>query len=268
MTGRAEQAAAALAAQVDAVRDWLSRLDDADLSRQSALGGWQVRELGTHLAHVLTALADPLAAGPRRGTRPLSIAAYTSAYAGAAHEMAARERQAGGALDAAGVLQLFDREWARARAALDAVGASGGRDPVVAARRGAIHVADLVSTRVTELVVHGRDASRSLPDRPAVASPRAAIALAVRMLTGILAERHPGRSVEIRVPPWAAVQVGSDRGAPVHTRGTPPNVVEMDAGTFLDVATGRLAFAAALAAGMVRASGTRADLGGLLPVLC
>jgi hypothetical protein len=72
-----------------------------------------------------------------------------------------------------------------------------------------------------------------------------------------LAHRAPGRSVEVRVPPYGAVQCGA---GPRHARGTPPNVVETDPITWILLATGRLTWAQALAAGRVRASGNRADL--------
>jgi len=84
------------------------------------------------------------------------------------------------------------------------------------------------------------------------------------MLLGILAERAPGRAVELRVPPYAAVQVVAGQR---HTRGTPPNVVEMDPLTWVDLATGRQTWPDAVASGHVSASGDRADLSNLLPVL-
>ena len=87
---------------------------------------------------------------------------------------------------------------------------------------------------------------------------------AVRSTLGWLAQANPGRSVEIRVPPQGAVQAIS--GGPRHTRGTPPNVIETDAATWLDLVTGRLGWADAVADGRVRASGSRADLSGLLPL--
>jgi hypothetical protein len=92
---------------------------------------------------------------------------------------------------------------------------------------------------------------------------RAALAAAVRWLAGQLVARAPGRSVEVRVPPFVAVQAVP---GPRHTRGTPPNVVETDPLTWLRLATGRLAFADAVRDGTVRASGTRADLSAHLPV--
>ncbi|MGH3300825.1 MAG: sterol carrier family protein [Streptosporangiaceae bacterium] len=92
---------------------------------------------------------------------------------------------------------------------------------------------------------------------------RPALRAAVRYTLGLLAERAPGRSVEVRVPPLAAIQcVPGTR----HTRGTPPNVVETDPATWLALATGRLTWAAAVADGRVYASGQRADLSAYLPL--
>jgi Bacterial SCP ortholog len=79
----------------------------------------------------------------------------------------------------------------------------------------------------------------------------------------LLAARVPGRAVEVRVPPFGAVQCIA---GPRHTRGTPPNVVEADALTWILLATGRLSWATAAAQGSVRASGPRSDLSGYLPV--
>jgi hypothetical protein len=92
---------------------------------------------------------------------------------------------------------------------------------------------------------------------------RAVVALAVRYTLDELAARHPGRSTEVRVPPFAAVQCIS---GPRHTRGTPPNVVESDPRTWLALATGGLRWAEAVADGRVRASGERSDLSDLLPL--
>jgi Bacterial SCP ortholog len=86
---------------------------------------------------------------------------------------------------------------------------------------------------------------------------RAVLRDAVRALLADLARRAPGRSVEVRVPPYGAVQAVA---GPRHTRGTPPNVVETDPTTWILVATGRLAWSDAVADGRIRASGNRADL--------
>ncbi|WP_308797467.1 sterol carrier family protein [Agromyces silvae] len=93
---------------------------------------------------------------------------------------------------------------------------------------------------------------------------RATLALAVRWTLQLLAERAPGGTVEVRVPPFGAVQVIE---GPRHTRGTPPNVIETDAATWLALATGAEPWEAARATGRVHASGQRADLGTLLPVI-
>jgi hypothetical protein len=86
---------------------------------------------------------------------------------------------------------------------------------------------------------------------------------AVRALLAELAERAPGRSVEVRIPPFGAIQCVA---GPRHTRGTPPNVVETDPMTWLLVATGRLTWVDAVASGKVHASGIRTDLTEFLPV--
>jgi hypothetical protein len=93
---------------------------------------------------------------------------------------------------------------------------------------------------------------------------RNAMRVAVSYTLGLLAERVPGRAVEVRVPPFAAIQCVP---GPRHTRGTPPNVVETDPLTWLDLASGSLSWAAARAAGRVRASGQRSDISDYLPVL-
>lgn len=101
---------------------------------------------------------------------------------------------------------------------------------------------------------------RALGETPA----REDTALAVRWLLQVLAERVPGNAVEVRVPPFGAVQAVE---GPRHTRGTPPNVVEMNAATWLALATGRRSWAAATEAGEVHASGARADLTAFLPLI-
>jgi hypothetical protein len=93
--------------------------------------------------------------------------------------------------------------------------------------------------------------------------PRAVLGAAVKTSARWLAQQVPGRSVELRVPPHVAVQLVP---GPRHTRGTPPNVVETDAATWLRLATGALTWDDALAEGKVSASGNRADLAAHLPL--
>jgi len=108
---------------------------------------------------------------------------------------------------------------------------------------------------LARLIVAGEQASLTMaPDL---------VALATRMLAQRLATSLPGRTVEVRIPPYAAVQVGHGQG-PTHTRGTPPSVIETDALTFLRLATGDVTWAQAVA-GRVRISGVHADLSDVFP---
>ena len=93
--------------------------------------------------------------------------------------------------------------------------------------------------------------------------PRAVLGAAVKTSTRWLAQQVPGRSVELRVPPHVAVQLVP---GPRHTRGTPPNVVETDAATWLRLAAGLTSWDDALATGTVSASGNRGDLSAHLPL--
>ncbi len=88
-------------------------------------------------------------------------------------------------------------------------------------------------------------------------------ALSVRYLLQVLSDAAPGNTLEVRVPPFGAAQVVD---GPRHTRGTPPNVVEMDAATWLALATGSLRWHDAIAEHRVSASGSRADLAPYLPL--
>ncbi|WP_051070099.1 sterol carrier family protein [Actinopolyspora halophila] len=93
---------------------------------------------------------------------------------------------------------------------------------------------------------------------------RSELAGAVRLTLRALERAAPGRSVEVRVPPFGAVQCVP---GPEHTRGTPPNVVETDPHTWLSLVTGRFSWQDAVADGLVSASGARADLAHWLPLL-
>jgi hypothetical protein len=92
----------------------------------------------------------------------------------------------------------------------------------------------------------------------------ATVATAVRFALEELAERSPGRGIEVRVPPYGAVQCG---GGSRHTRGTPPRVVEADAETWLGLATGSLSWPEGVAGGRVVASGVGSSLEPWLPVV-
>jgi uncharacterized protein (TIGR03083 family) len=247
---------AAALAQADAVAGWLSGQRPSAWRRPSVLPGWTLLELAEHVALVLRSTTATL----RRvtGDKPGSVAGFLAGYAARAAEI--RDGVVAAAADRSPSDVL-----AGLYAARDAVAAT--EVPAARAVRGAHGVltpADYLLTRVVELVVHADDLSRSVPDREPVELDRGALRFACQALAGVLAERAPGRSVELRVPPYVAVQVVQ---GPRHTRGTPPAVVETDPLSWLRLAAGRLAWTDALSAGAVYASGPRNDLAPWLPVL-
>jgi hypothetical protein len=93
-------------------------------------------------------------------------------------------------------------------------------------------------------------------------------AAAVRAAVKELARLRPGKAVELRVPPYAAAQLGTSDSTPGprHTRGTPPAVVEMDPATFLALVAGDVTYEEARRTHRLRASGAHADLSGLFPL--
>ena len=78
-----------------------------------------------------------------------------------------------------------------------------------------------------------------------------------------LVKRAPGRAIEVRIPPYSAIQCGD---GPTHTRGTPSNVIEMDADTWLALCSGETTWNDAMDRGAISASGARADLSEYLPI--
>jgi uncharacterized protein (TIGR03083 family) len=219
----------------------------ADPGAPSRAAGWTVADLERHLSLTTSSLAD-YALGPEASGTPVGVAGWAASLPGLAEvvDEAARTATAPSLAEAA----------ARAREALDSR-AGGDGAKLVQQRTGVHTLADAVLFRLVEGVVHGLDLPEPLtPARPAAK-------LVVQALAALLAERAPGRSVEVRVPPYAAVQCVA---GPRHTRGTPPNTVETDPVTFLLLATGRLAWGDASA--RVRATGERAgSVGDLLPLL-
>lgn len=143
----------------------------------------------------------------------------------------------------------------RARAALDAQHRVLGDTPEEHARGAGPPSLDALRRACVDAVLHGL--SHDLDPAPD------ALREAVRWLLDRLATAAPGRSVEVRVPPYAAVQCIT---GPRHNRGTPPNVVETDPRTWLDLATGHASWSDAVAAGRVQASGERSDLSPYLPL--
>jgi len=103
----------------------------------------------------------------------------------------------------------------------------------------------------------------SVDERGKVSLDRVEIKQLVRTTLAFFGQQHPGKSVEIRVPPYYVVQALEGVR---HTRGTPPNVIEMDGSTWVALVTGAVHWIEAVDSGRVRASGTRADLSAHLPM--
>jgi len=87
---------------------------------------------------------------------------------------------------------------------------------------------------------------------------------AVKYCLQLLHEKAPGNSVEVRIPPYAAVQVIPGTS---HKRGTPPAVIEMSARIWIDLAIGKIDWATTKNGGSISASGERADLSAFLPLI-
>ena len=237
--------------QAAAVADWLAGLDDP--AAPTVLPGWTLGTTVGHLVGSKDGLASYLGTSAPGPATP--VADYVQAYAPAAADITSASAAVAEGQSLAALVDRL-REPVPVPDLADAA--------VVAGPRGPITALDFARTRVLDLVVHCDDLSRSFPARPPVPLLRPALATTVRTLAEILAARAPGRSVEVRVPPFVAVQAIA---GPRHTRGTPPNIVETDPVTWLRVATGRAAFPGAVATGAIRASGNRSDLTPHLPVL-
>jgi uncharacterized protein (TIGR03083 family) len=247
-----DKVVAAYLDQWSLTREWCDGIED--WSAPSSIEGWALRDLVAHLGLVadsIRAAADVLS-----DEKPLRLGDYIATYADGAAAIDERTRSA-----ASGEGFLFAVD-ATAAAAEQAIASIEG-NPVVAARRGPIRWVDFLRTRCIELTVHSDDLDRSVGGGgPPIARP--CLQVSTRALADVLSWRAPGRSVEVRVPPFAAVQCIE---GPRHTRGTPAAVVEMDPLTFCRLAAGRVSWPAAVAAGGVRASGLRTDLSPYFPLL-
>lgn len=235
--------------------DVVAHLEPADFELATRLAGWRVAELVAHIgmSNLPTYLAG--ASAPRA---ELDTVDWVTGCAAAA---AVVDERAHGMADEARPAELRAAVRETCMAVRDAL---QDADPsfVVPSRFGAITLADYLATRCVELTVHTLDLQSALGRDPELDSDAAAVA--TRLLLNALAMIAPGKSVEVRVPPYGAVQCVE---GPRHTRGTPPNVVETDAVTWLELATGRRRWPDAVEHGRVRASGERADLSHLLPLL-
>lgn len=261
-------AADAFLEQSRSVSEWLGQLSTQEFAAPSVLSGWDVGTLAAHLLAVHRGLSAVLRMPTTQP--PLPLADYVARYRSNLRATAEAAMSVAGAHSG----PELGAELGEAVAELGEQLAPDRMPPrVVLAPRGPVTTEDFMATRIVEVVVHADDLSRSLPELTPVVLHRGALGRCTRALATILAGQHPGRSVEVRIPPYAAVQCAISRAGavgdpgPTHTRGTPPNVVETDAMTFLRLATGRVPWSAAMAAGAISASGLRADLSSVLPLL-
>lgn len=297
---RRRDAAAALPELADAVLtqwqkivDVVDGLPDEALAARSVLPGWTTADLVMKVARSATAVTEALdevppdtapstgrpPGGP--GGRPIPATDYLSGTGARAEAIADTARRLSAAAGETGARPRLAAEVAGATAALARLtgarpdpgpdpgtggvagpmpgadlGLEASADPVVMTPGGPMVMTEFLRTRAVEAVVHGLDLGVE-PARPA-------LRFATRLVAELFAARVPGQAVELRIPPFAAVQIGA---GPRHTRGTPPNVVESGPVPFLLVCTGRLSWDEAVADGRITASGERADLSEHLPLL-
>ena len=86
----------------------------------------------------------------------------------------------------------------------------------------------------------------------------------VKTILAKISKIAPGHAVELRIPPYSAIQCVE---GPKHTRGTPPNVVEMSADVLFDIVGGKINWPDAISDGLISASGERSDLSALFQQL-
>ncbi|MFD0147263.1 MULTISPECIES: maleylpyruvate isomerase family mycothiol-dependent enzyme [unclassified Streptomyces] len=244
---------AAVLAQFGNVREAVEGLTAEQLDGPTRLGEWTVRELAAHLTLAVGAVARALGE-PEPARQEVALLDWPSATATAAARIDEDTR----AIDTADLAGLYERTAARYEESIAGV----PDDRLVPMRFGAMRLADFLVTRTVELVVHTDDLNRATG--LAVPFDRQALAACTRLLADALAVKAPGGAVEVRVPPFAVVQCVE---GPRHTRGTPPNVVETDPLTWIRLATGRARWAEELDEARVSASGERADLAALLPLM-
>ncbi|MFG2359216.1 sterol carrier family protein [Streptomyces sp. NPDC048521] len=247
---------AAVLAQFGHVREAVRGLTPEQLALPTRLGEWSVRELVAHIGMALTAVHRALDE-PAPAKQDVTVVEWPFATAASS-----------------GAIDEFTRGLVAEHADLDTYLADideslrallaehpGGR--LLATNAGALPLDDYLVTRTVELVVHTDDLTAAVAGLE-VPYDRQALAAATRLLADALAVKAPGGSTEVRVPPYAVVQCVE---GPRHTRGTPPNVVETDPLTWIRLATGRVAWKDAVAEAKVSASGERADIGDLLPLM-
>ncbi|MFD9323236.1 sterol carrier family protein [Streptomyces sp. NPDC060053] len=247
---------AAVTAQFGNVRRAVATLGPEQLALPTRLAGWSVRDLAAHVTMAVATVSRNLDRDePPRAD--LTLLEWPFATASRAADIS------DGTRDLAAGNPDLNALFARTEEGIAAALATAPGDRLLAARTGAMTVADYLVTRTVELVVHTDDLNAAVPGLD-IPYDRQALAAATRLLADALAVRAPGGATEVRIPPYAVVQCVE---GPRHTRGTPPNVVETDPLTWIRLATGRVTWSEAVGQAKVAASGERADLTALLPLM-
>lgn len=242
------------------IADAVEALPDEAFGLATRLPRWCLPELVVHLITGVDAVSTQLAAPPAAKAE-MAPARYLLSTSGAAQVIEERERDAAIGVEPAALKGQLRSAVAGLAIAVE----TADVNRIVATRYGGMSFTDFLVTRCVEAVVGGLDLTAACADRTAVLTlDPEAVKITTKALLGALAMKAPGKSVEVRVPPVAAVQCVT---GPRHTRGTPPNVVETDPITWIELAAGRVRWTDAVAGGRLRASGERSDISGLLPLL-
>jgi uncharacterized protein (TIGR03083 family) len=247
-----EDARTGAAAQYALLAEHVAGLPDKAFAEPTRLDAWSTAELVAHVARTAEAISR-YAAQAGSGAADMDVLTYLASMRSVADAVAQRGRDAAEGRKPKELRAEFATMTSDAIAALETV----PLDAVVPARLGSLPFGDFLVTRCVEGVVHGLDLGLRTPDPTA-------LKVAIRILAAVLERAAPGKAVELRVPGHVAVQLLS---GPRHTRGTPGNVVEADPLAFVEVASGRQRWDDAVARGMIRGSGNRADLSEYLPVI-
>lgn len=254
-----ESAQSALFAQWQLLVDIVERLEPEEWQRPTRLDAWNVAGLVSHIAGTvgwLSTYASKVVATPAEVDSLSYFASYDDTGVGTATQRRADETTPAHIVD-----------WLRANIAkAHALIAERDPDEVIAGGGASIRFEDMVTTRLVEAVVHGLDlaaaTSTSFEQDPA------ALKQVAKWCGKLLERSHKGKTIEVRVPPATAVQIAGPEGdGPKHKRGTPPNTVEMNPTTWIELASGRLSWADAVSSYRVSASGRLADLDFVLPLM-
>lgn len=263
----ARKVGSALVAQAKLTAAWLVRTSPTAFARPVTLGNrpvmlgnWDVRALTGHLVQMISSTTEAL--NRPTTTRPVTLDAHMRTRRHSITRIDAEMRRTIGNDGGPTLARQLQAQISDLQYTL-----SGELPSAVELHLEAVRPLDLLRTVLIEFVVHSNDLSHAVGDEvPVPLDPQAVIEVA-RVYAELLGRAWPGRTLEVRVPPATAVQVAALDGGSTHTRGTPPNVIEMDPHTWIDLASGRLTWERAIENRRVSRSGAHTNLGPLLAPL-